>query len=557
MKTMTMLLFTGGLTCLLLGGQTFAGQRAQYELAFSTYFGGSNQELTAAMAVDPAGNIYMVGQTRSSDFPTMNAIDPSYNGERDAFVCKFSPTGIPIYSTYLGGSTWDQAHDIVVDTAGNAYVTGYTEASNFPVLNGYDETIGGPSDAFVMKIDPDGSIVWSTFLGGSGSDRGNGIGIDAEGRVYVTGTTTSWDFPLVCPYDASFDNYVDNFLVVLAADGLSLVYSTYFGSDMVPEGVEDLAVSPGGERIAITGRTEASDFPTVGGTVYAGGDSLDVFVSEFTMKMTTCGYDLTYSTLLGGNGQDWPQELVRDAAGYLYICGATRSTDFPTVNAYNATSNGYFDQFVCKFAPDGSGLVYSTYLGGSSNEGAYSLCVDSEGRITVGGIDYAADYPLVDPIDSVATGTSLDATVTRFSADGSAIEFSTLLGGIGIEYAYGVYTEDGQTTIVGGYTESADFQTVNAWDDTHNGDADVYVAKIVPYVPMCCVTPGDGDHDGDINVSDLTFIVAYLFQGGDGPVCMEEADFDGSCALDVSDLTALVAFLFQGGDPPADCHQCP
>ncbi|MCM3541322.1 HYR domain-containing protein, partial [Priestia endophytica] len=288
--------------------------------------------------------------TGSADFPTTpGAFDTTYNGNGDAFVTKLDPTGsMLIYSTYLGGTNVEVGNDIVVDAGGNAYVTGLTFSTNFPTTPGaFDTTYNGSGDVFVTKLNPTGStLIYSTYLGGGTStEQGEGIAVDAGGNAYVTGFTHSTDFPTTPgAFDTTLSGFVDAFVTKLNPTGSMLIYSTYLGGTDSDRGF-GIALDAGGNAY-VTGFTESANFPTTPGafdTTYNG--SGDVFVT----KLNPTGSTLIYSTYLGGTNEEGGSGIAVDAGGNAYITGFTNSTDFPTTpGAFDTTLNGNSDAFVTK-----------------------------------------------------------------------------------------------------------------------------------------------------------------------------------------------------------------
>jgi len=226
-------------------------------LNYSTYFGGNNYEESTDIAVDPSGAFYITGYTESSNFPIKNAIQSVYNGNKDAFIAKFNANGTLNYSTYFGGSLSDIAYSIAVDSRGTCYVTGRTYSSNFPLLNPFDSSRGGSSDAFITILNPDGTLNFSSYLGGSSDDFTNGIGIDADGSFYITGSTQSLDYPQL---DAIFSRKPNReaFVTKFNADQ-SLNFSSYIGGSF-DDDASDISVLPSG-RFFIVGSTLSDDFP--------------------------------------------------------------------------------------------------------------------------------------------------------------------------------------------------------------------------------------------------------------------------------------------------------
>jgi hypothetical protein len=322
-------------------------------LVYGTFIGGSSGDYGEGIAVDGGGNAYVTGLTLSSDFPTTpGAFDTSYNGDDDAFVVKLNPTGNSLsYGTFIGGSDSDWGSGIAVDGGGNAYVTGLTRSSDFPTTSGaFDTSFGGYRDAFVVKLNPDGSfLVYGTFIGGSDDEYSHGgIAVDGGGNAYVTGTTDSSDFPTTPgAFDTSLDGYSDVFAVKLNPSGSLLSYGTFIGGSGGDKGW-GIAVNGGGNAY-VTGRTSSSDFPTTSGafdTSYNGGYwEYDAFV----IKLNPDGSSLSYGTFIGGSSWDEGYGIAVDGGGNAYVTGTTYSSDFPTISgAFDTSHNGYYDAFVVK-----------------------------------------------------------------------------------------------------------------------------------------------------------------------------------------------------------------
>lgn len=376
-------------------------------LTYSTYLGSSYDDFGNGIAIDSAGNAYVTGETdlffNASGFPTVNARQPNPGGGfNDAFVTKFNAAGTAlIYSTFLGGSSTDVGNAIAVDSAGNAYVTGYTFSSNFPTVNARQSARSGFMDAFVAKLNASGStLLYSTYHGGSDYEYGYGIAADSAGNAYVTGYTSSTNFPTAGPRQPTNGGGSDAFLTKFNTAGSALIYSTYHGgsSSDLAFGV---AVDAAGNAY-IAGYTASTNFPTVGPVQPTGGGSVDAFVAKFN----AAGSALVYSTYLGGGGDDRSYGIAADAAGNAYVAGATSSNNFPTVNAQQSAFGGIIDAFVTKLNTAGTALVYSTYLGGSGDDKANGIAADSSGNAYIAGVTSSTDFPTANAVQGISAGIS-------------------------------------------------------------------------------------------------------------------------------------------------------
>ena len=445
-------------------------------LSYSTYLGGSNLQEGRGIAVDAAGSAYVTGATWSSDFPTANAFQPTAHGA-NAFVTKFAPDGSALlFSTYLGGSYFDGGHAIALDRDGNVYVAGETRSSDFPLVNPLQPAFGGGvDDAFVAKLAADGSALdYSTYLGGSGVDEANGIAVDGEGNAYIAGNTSSTDFPTVNAVQPTYGGGdFSAFIAKVAPDGSALLYSTYLGGNHWDWGTS-IAVDGAGDAY-VTGVTGSTNFPTVNALQPTFGGIADAFVTKFAPD----GSALLFSTYLGGYGLDQGNGVAVDAAGSAYVTGSTDATNFPTVNAVQPASGGGTDAFVTKFAPDGSALLYSTYLGGSSLDTANGIAVDADGNAYLIGSTWSTNFPTLDAFQpNFGGGYYADAFVAKLSAGGASLVYSSYLGGSGSDGGNAVAVDTNGNAYVTGNTASADFPTANALQPAYAGVGDAFVAKI-------------------------------------------------------------------------------
>jgi hypothetical protein len=358
------------------------------------------------------------------------------------------------YSTYLGGSSSDTGYGIAVDSSGCAYVTGYTTSADFPILNPIQPSLLGQGQVFVSKLDSSGSaLIYSTYLGGTGGDNtGRGVALDSAGNAYVIGETTSTDFPIVNPIQAANAGSGDAFVTKLDASGSTLMFSTYLGGAGA-DVAEGIAVDASGNAY-IAGMTGSSDFPVLAAFQPQSGGFVDAFVTKLNPNTPA----LVYSTYLGGKTDDWAVGIAIDASRNTYVTGATWSTDFPTVRPLQPFNARDYDVFISKLDPSGGNLVYSTYLGGSGDDYGYGVAVDASGNAYVTGETISADFPTKGPLQSVK-GWSWDAFVTKLNASGSALVYSTYLGGNANDWGLSIGLDSSANAIVAGMAESTDFPT--------------------------------------------------------------------------------------------------
>ncbi len=476
-------------------------------LRYSTYVSGSNGDSGSAIAIDGSGNAYVTGETKSIDFPTVSAYDATGDGNTaytDVFVFKLNSTGNGlVYSTYVGGNRRDYARAIAIDGSGNAYVTGFTDSTNFPTVNAYNATSDGSTstqDVFVFKLNSAGNnLVYSTYVSGISNEQAHGIVIDGSGNAYVTGDTLSTNFPTVNAYNATGDgsaSYKDVFVFKLNSTGNGLVYSTYVGGSVHDYGKE-IAIDGSGNAY-VTGSTNSADFPTVN-AYNATGDGNTTYSDVFVFKLNSAGNSLVYSTYVSGSHHDLSYGIAIDGSGNAYVTGETRSIDFPTVNAYDDTGDGstsYPDVFVFKLNSAGNDLVYSTYVSGSINDYSYGIAIDGSGNVYVTGSTYSTDFPTVSAYDDTGDGSTSyrDAFVFKLNSTGNSLLYSTYVSGSYHEYSYGIAIDGAGDVYATGQTTSTDFPTVNAYNATSDGSAsynDVFVFKLRIPKPIYITSDSD------------------------------------------------------------------
>ncbi|HEX5875671.1 MAG TPA: SBBP repeat-containing protein [Pyrinomonadaceae bacterium] len=425
-----------------------------------------------------------------------------------------------VYSTFLGGAALDTGQDITVDAGGNVYVTGVTQQltdpSNFPTTVGAFDTThnGGFFDVYVTKLNSTGSaLVYSTFLGGSDEDFGSGITVDSTGNAYVTGTTSSPDFPTTAgAFDTTYNTNRDAFVTKLNATGSALIYSTFLGG-FESDGGNDIEVDPSGNAY-VAGNTLSSSFPTTPGafdTTHNVNEVFDVFVT----KLNAGGSALIYSTFLGGTNGALAPGIDLDTSGSIYVTGFTTSADFPTtVGAFDTTHNGSSDVFVTKLNATASALIYSTFLGGSGTDTSGHIVIDTSGNAYVGGDTSSPNFPTtVGAFDTTYNG-NFDAFVTKLNPSGSApLVYSTFLGGTGQDHSSGIAVDISGSAYITGITLSADFPTVDAVDATYNGNIDAFVTKLNPSGSASHVYStflGGSEDDSGLGITVDVFGSAYV-----------------------------------------------
>ena len=393
-------------------------------LVYATYLGGSADDFGRGIAVDSTGHAYVVGWTASTNFPTANALQSTNAGVTDVFVTKLDATGgALVYSTYLGGSANDYASGIAVDGSGGAYVVGHSHSSNFPVVNAIQPShaAGGFSDLIVGKLNAAGSALeYSTYLGGTQDEDEGAIAVDAGGNAYLTGRTFSTDFPTANALQAANAGGLDVLVIKLNPAGSALVYSTYLGGSGSDYG-RGIAVDTGGSAY-VTGETTSTNFPTANPFQATRSGSGAFTTDAYATKLSPAGGALSFSTYLGGSTNDYGEGVGVDANGNAYLAGYTSSANFPTHNALQATyAGGGFDVYVTKLSVAGSGLSYSTFLGGTGTDYAYSLAVEAAGDVYLTGYTNSTNFPTVNPIQENHAGGTYDAIVVKLAPTLTAV----------------------------------------------------------------------------------------------------------------------------------------
>lgn len=487
-------------------------------VSYSTYLGGSGSERPSTVAVDSSGNAYVTGDsTGSMDFPVTAGAYKKRNSGGDAYVTKIAPPSASnanatlIYSTYLGGRFSDRGLDIAVDSAGNAYISGWTQSTDFPVTPGAFQTKtanpkqgGVTADAFITKLNASGSaLLYSSYLGGAGDDFGDAI-VSSGGFAFVAGETTSTTkFPTKAGFQTSNRGGRDAFIAKVdtsvnnSADAPgSLVFSSYLGGGGWDRAADVTADSLG--NAYLTGETSSTNFPTANPYQATLAQGSSAFVSQVASPSTSSTVSsLAYSTYLSGSGSSWGGGIaIREVAGQLegiYVVGTTQATDFPLVNPYQSVMMGGSDVFVTKFDPFGASLVYSTYIGGNHFDDGVGIAIDSAGNAYVTGDTKSNDFPIVDAFQPTFVGGSscggqpavcADAFVSKLTSDGSTLVYSSFLGGNGWDGGFGVAVDSAGCATVSGWTHSTNFQPIMNQllpnGGVLRGSSDAFLTRLCP-----------------------------------------------------------------------------
>jgi hypothetical protein len=470
-------------------------------VAYSTYLGGGFLETAKGVAVDGSGAAYVTGSTSSADFPTLNfGLAYSLKGTQDAFITKYSGTATGggyqrVFSTYIGGSgANDSGGAIAIDSAGSAYVTGWTDGGDFPVLNATQTSPGGGVDAFVLKISPTNyGLVYSTYFGGAGEDLGNAIAVDSFGAAYVGGRTNSGNLPVLSAPYASPRGGEDGFVLKIAgiATGgtgkYDRVYSSYLGGSGSDQ-INGISVDASGAAY-VAGTTTSTDFTVVSAAqALPGGGARDGFVAKFPAGPTGGTYGLVYSTYLGGTGNDSAAAIAVDGAGNAHITGSTDSTNFPLRNSIYQSGSTFVTKIGLQASgqPLAFGFVYSTYFGGPT-DGGVGIALDPSGQVYVTGGSFSGGATTIPLLEQLVTPLTMAANGFAFklssAASGTpALLYSTYLVEVGGLFPAGIAVDtSGAAYIVSGHTTGAPVLNGQAAPPRGNPlvpDGNIYLMKL-------------------------------------------------------------------------------
>ncbi len=464
-------------------------------LLYAGYIGGSGEDVGYGIAVDGDGDVYVTGNTFSSEssFPVFGGPDITYNGFYDAFIVKVSNNGQTLlFAGYIGGSQYETGNDVVVDETGDIYVVGRTSSdeTTFPVLIGPDLTFNGFIDVFVAKIDSSGSaLLFAGYVGGSEDEYGVGIALDTENNVYITGWTGSSEatFPVISGPDLTYNGgSFDAFIAKVANDGSSLSYAGYIGGSGVDQS-RGIVVDTLGNAF-IVGRTASTEnsFPVViGPDLTFNGSTYDVFVA----KISGTGTFLEYAGYIGGASNEDGYSIAIDSLGSAYVTGETSSdqTTFPVLIGPDLTANGGSDCFVAKVAPDGTSLLFAGYIGGENVDFCAGIVVDENRNAYVVGETASTEgtFPILDGPDLTFNGGYRDAFVAKVVSNGSSLLYAGYVGGFTADFGKGIAIDTAGNIYITGWTDSTEtsFPVSAGPDLTYNGGTyDAFVVKMADTV---------------------------------------------------------------------------
>ncbi|MGY5879397.1 MAG: hypothetical protein RTV31_04055 [Candidatus Thorarchaeota archaeon] len=486
-----LLIVSLAITCLLAAGILLPAVTANPLIAqtstYSTYLGGEDGEDATKVAFDNEGNTVLIGQTPSEDFPvTTSAFQDTYGGGVwDGFVAKFSPSGDLLYSSYIGGSAYEHVTSVNIDSVNNIVLTGTTASTDFPTTpDALDLTYnGGAHDGFIMKIAPNGTLLYSSYFGGAGDDWIYGIQFDASENYMFSGWTTSADLGTAGSLYPNQIGGTDAFIARVSSNGASLQMFSYFGGT-------------GNDRswtldidsdynYVFAGITESSNYPVTGNAFQSSpttnGDAI-------LTKINHGGNTLLYSTMLGGDDDDLGLAITVDSTDSMILSGYTESDDLATHNALQSTyGGGLADIYVAKFNETCS-LQFLTYLGGTGTDYCWEAVADPSDNIIISGRTSSSNYPAHDGLNDTHSG-GYDAIATKYAPDGQTIIASSFVGGSSADIGEGVAVDGNGNVVISGRTASSDFPVTSGAYQTEKADStDVFVCHIAFGIPTAITT---------------------------------------------------------------------
>lgn len=529
-------------------------------LSFSSYLGGTGAQYPSDITEDSDGNIVILGYTRSLDYPTTgDAFQGVYvGGEFDAILTKISRlTSEIVYSTFIGGSLRDEEPRLVFGPGGDMYITGRTYSDDFPTMNPFQSTRKGSDDSFILRLNSAGDqLLYSSYFGGSKEEDLSRIAVDDLGYIYVCGITTSFDFPTMNPISPEqTGGQYDGYMSKFYPAGDALVYSTYLGGRLDEE-FQGLGVTDAGEAV-VAGFTYSDDYPTLN-PIYPCLINPEGPIDCIITKFAGDGSSLLFSTYLGGTEDEWFEDLALDDSGDIYMVGSMESVDFEMINALQPEH--------CQISPETWGAdIFVAVMSGAGDEVLFTtfLCgsLNDFGTSVDIGHDGSIYVCGITESEDFATfsaidntlGGEMDMVVARISQDRTRMIYSTYYGGSDDEYKTHLGAGSDECVHVTASTYSDDITMVNPTQPNSLANYDLVLATISG---GCCAGDKgnfDGDPDDLLTGADLVAMVNWAYRGGPGAACLEEADVDGDNNVTVWDLLFLVYYMYHGGPPPPSC----
>jgi hypothetical protein len=494
---------------------------------FSGYFGGSSQDNITGIGVDSLNNVFATGWTSSNDLPASSGARPKFAGTVDAFVASFLPNGGALrYCTYLGGSGDDRASGLVTDSTGNIYVTGWTSSTNFPVVGAVQTHLAGTRDAFVTKLNPGGNaLIYSTYLGGSGVDAGYAIALSPTNSAVVVGDTTSTNFPVNNKAFQSKLNGAQDAFVAMLSPAGSALTVATYFGGSGVDHASSVKLGGVG-NIIIGGYTWSNNFPVIKAYQPKSGGGQDGFVT----KMYPDGSNIFWSTYLGGSGgstgaPEGVNALCLDQ-NIIVVAGTTSSANFPvTAGSFQSSLAGQSEGFIARFGAPGA-LLQSTFLGGTLSDGINALAVDFHGNPSVTGFTSSQDFPVQRPTQNINAG-SMDAFVVKLNTTLSSIIFGTYLGGSGSDSGNAIAVDGQSSIVVAGQTGSGDFPVSGSLQNSIPSTLSSFITKIAPSFTLGVAYAYQGQLEFSADPWHVSSYVSSTYYGNatDRPIV---GDWDGS-----------------------------
>ncbi len=434
------------------------------DVSFCSYFGGDGEEWSNDIFYHADGSIVLTGMTRSSDLPVVNAQQEEYGGGGDVFIVRLNPQLEIEFYTYFGGSGLEEPMALLVNPYGEIIVAGGTSSDDLTLLNPIQQELNGPSDAFLAKFSSNGTLVFSTYLGGNESDRIEDICINSDGQYLMVGRTESSDFNTTTgAYQEEYGGGdSDVFITEITYEGQTILYSTFFGNSAAEDAFDiDVDLM---DNIVIAGLSYGATITTASAyqQTYGGGIT-DSIVAKFSSNCSS----LIWSTLLGGNGWEFGDQVSFDFNNNIIVSGYTGSTDFPLLNQMQNNS-AVNDAFITKLSENGDNLLFSSYFGGNLEDRSYAMEVISDSAIMITMPSASTDLPTINPFQENCSGGT-DGYIALIRGETPTVVFGSYFGGQMNDYVLGMSICGNGNIAVIGYTSSEDLPTLRAVQDEYGG----------------------------------------------------------------------------------------